>query len=113
MFYRLADKSVPVNSRILEERIVAARQRLPGPIRRLLFLLLVVPVILGSFLLFLVAAPICWVLTGSVESIIDYIVVDEPDHYIVLDEVPLLRGTCALFWDYTDCALSALRLKRY
>src|SRR5690606_12346084 len=48
-----------------EEKIIKARMRIPGPIRRISAIVLFVPVMAVSFVLAVVLAPLCWIATGS------------------------------------------------
>lgn len=91
-----------------EEKICNIRNRIPGPLRRLLGLVLFVPVFIVSFIVTICLSPIVWIVTGKIDKHCDR----QPksihgfDQYFIT--IPLLRGTSALFGDndvYEDIRL--------
>lgn len=96
--------------RTLEEVIIETREHIPGPIRRLLGLVTIIPVFTCSFLLSIATVPFAWVLFGDAVKCFDSVV----DHCCrsSLDRVPVIRGTVALYFSYSERDLDFLRKRR-
>lgn len=86
---------------LFEEKIIKARMRIPGPIRRISAIVLFVPVMAVSFVFAVVLAPLCWIATGSFTVFWDF-GEDQYSHHRSLCRNPLLRGTTALFFDKSE-----------
>lgn len=86
---------------LFEEKIIKARMRIPGPIRRMGAIILFIPVIVVSFVLAVVLAPLCWIATGSSTILWDF-AENQYSHSRSLYRDPLLRGTTALFFDKSE-----------
>lgn len=88
-----------------EEKISNFRKTIPGPIRRILGLLLFVPVHVVSFVLAVVMAPFVWILYGEVDRHCAKFTGPAHGYYTT---GPLLSGTNVLFYDddvYRDVRL--------
>lgn len=103
-------KAVPY-VRILEEVIIETREHIPGPIRRLLGLVTIVPVFICSFLLSIATVPFTWVLFGNAMKCFDS-VVDQIGSYRKVQTIPLIRGTFVLYFSYNETDLDFLRKRR-
>jgi len=96
--YRNKEKMPMKPELFFEEKIIQARMRVPGPIRRIAGIVLFVPVVAISFLLAVLIAPFCWIATGSLKVFWDY----GNERYLYQESLcrnPFLRGTTSLFFD--------------
>lgn len=97
-------KVKPKSDLLFEEKVLKLRKALPGPVRRLLAIILFVPIIALAFLFAIVSVPFAWIASGNAAWIWDRSYYDA-GHYTCnrrWQYIPLLRGTTALFWDKED-----------
>lgn len=83
-----------------EEKIIQARMKIPGPIRRSMAVVLFLPIIILSFSAAILLAPFCWIIFGDLTYHWDCCY--ESDQYNFKNcwrREPLLIGTTALFKD--------------
>lgn len=97
--YREQAKEI-VDPRLFEEKLIDfRREHIPGPVRRILGIIFLIPVYLVSFVLSIPAALIGWIFfanSGKFLSLGWYQGEWDPSGYCRL---PLIRGTISLFFD--------------
>ncbi len=81
---------------IFEERVISFRNKLPGPLRRFLAVLTIVPAVTLSFVLCVLLLPFVWILKGECKFMLDA----DRGNYGPISPMPFLRGTWALYFKY-------------